>query len=339
MKKSKLNTYNPTGTIIAITGTVPDGYLACDGSYVNIADYQNLYNVLTNEGTTFPYGANSGSTFKLPDLSDSSIEGGTQSNIGTSTGNNVNVESPLGIEVSGGNFTSNYTTGPLNYSVDVTNLNLSTSDSNTNSHQVSANNFPAHSHETINWHNRALTGNTEIQHSLVNLNNVTPRNTVNRNLYLIGNATNHYANGNYRYRRRAGGQGNAIRYQTTGNQEFRYRGQGASDASRIDINGGSGNNQRVDVERYAADLDNTGTNVMMWGETWRGMDKGHSHGVGNLYSGSQINAGNVTTSNNDAGEVNIDMNNEGNFNVGADINCTFSDLQGKQVLVLYAIKY
>ena len=339
MKKSKLNTYNPTGTIIAITGTVPDGYLACDGSYVNIADYQNLYNVLTNEGTTFPYGANSGTTFKLPDLSDSSIEGGTQSNIGTSTGNNVNIESPLGIEVTGGNFTSNYTTGPLNYSVDATNLNLSTADSATSEHQVSTNNFPAHSHETINYHNTAWTGNSELQHSLVVMDNQNPRTTVTRNLYLVGSANNNYANENYRYRRRRGGQGNAIRYQNQGNHEVRYRADGSGDGSRVAINEGTGNNQRIAVEDYIADLDNTGTNVQQWGETWRGMGKGHSHGVGNLYSGSQINAGNITTSNNDAGQVNIDMNNEGNFNVGADINCTFSDLQGKQVLVLYAIKY
>lgn len=54
----------PVGTIIIRAGsTIDDGWLLCDGSYVNTADYPELYAHL---GTT--YGALVGSTFKLPSL-------------------------------------------------------------------------------------------------------------------------------------------------------------------------------------------------------------------------------------------------------------------------------
>ena len=53
----------------------PTGWLFCDGQEVLITTYQNLYNSLTSNGTTFPYGANTngsggaGSThFRIPNF-------------------------------------------------------------------------------------------------------------------------------------------------------------------------------------------------------------------------------------------------------------------------------
>jgi microcystin-dependent protein len=53
----------------------PTGWLFCDGQEVLITTYQNLYNALTSNGTTFPYGANTngsggaGSThFRIPNF-------------------------------------------------------------------------------------------------------------------------------------------------------------------------------------------------------------------------------------------------------------------------------
>jgi microcystin-dependent protein len=54
----------PVGTIIIRNdSTISDGWLLCDGSYANTADYPELYSHI---GTT--YGALVGSTFKLPPL-------------------------------------------------------------------------------------------------------------------------------------------------------------------------------------------------------------------------------------------------------------------------------
>jgi len=54
----------PVGTIvIRANSTIDDGWLLCDGRYVNTADYPELYSHL---GTT--YGALVGSTFRLPPL-------------------------------------------------------------------------------------------------------------------------------------------------------------------------------------------------------------------------------------------------------------------------------
>lgn len=69
----------PPGTVVqwagASTFTAPDGWLFADGSEWPIAQLTNLYNALTDNGTVFPYGANTngsggvGSThFRLPNL-------------------------------------------------------------------------------------------------------------------------------------------------------------------------------------------------------------------------------------------------------------------------------
>jgi microcystin-dependent protein len=69
----------PPGVIVqwagAITSGAPLGWLLANGAQVLISQYENLYNTLTNFGSTFPYGANTngsggaGSThFRLPNL-------------------------------------------------------------------------------------------------------------------------------------------------------------------------------------------------------------------------------------------------------------------------------
>jgi microcystin-dependent protein len=62
------------------SGTIsnfPSGWAICNGAQLSIATYTTLYNILTNNGTTFPYGGNtngsgaSGSThFRLPNMVD-----------------------------------------------------------------------------------------------------------------------------------------------------------------------------------------------------------------------------------------------------------------------------
>lgn len=53
----------PTGSIIArVTTTIPNGWLLCDGSPVNVSDYPNLFNILG-----YTHGG-SGSSFKLPPM-------------------------------------------------------------------------------------------------------------------------------------------------------------------------------------------------------------------------------------------------------------------------------
>jgi microcystin-dependent protein len=67
---------NVPGMISQYAGSsLPSGWLFCDGQEVLITTYQNLYNALTSNGTTFPYGANtngsggSGSThFRIPNF-------------------------------------------------------------------------------------------------------------------------------------------------------------------------------------------------------------------------------------------------------------------------------
>lgn len=66
----------PTGTIQPHAGaTAPDGFLVCDGTIVNIADYPRLYAVI---GTSWGYGNNDGLTFHLPDLRGRFLRGNTQ---------------------------------------------------------------------------------------------------------------------------------------------------------------------------------------------------------------------------------------------------------------------
>ena len=60
--------YPPVGAIIQFAGSVAAaGWLFCEGQSLTQAAYPNLYAVITNNGTVFPYGG-SGSNFNLPDL-------------------------------------------------------------------------------------------------------------------------------------------------------------------------------------------------------------------------------------------------------------------------------
>lgn len=96
----------PTGTIQPHAGgTAPDGFLVCDGSIVNIADYPKLYAVIGTSwghGNEVSPGVSDGLTFHLPDLrgrflrgvdngagrdSDASIR--TAGNAGGNTGDSV----------------------------------------------------------------------------------------------------------------------------------------------------------------------------------------------------------------------------------------------------------
>ena len=94
----------PTGALVPIAGPVslyssPSvdlfidlGLLPCSGSQWSISTYQNLYNIITQNGTVFPFGANTngsggaGSThFLLPDMyATKYFLSGTASNISVS---------------------------------------------------------------------------------------------------------------------------------------------------------------------------------------------------------------------------------------------------------------
>lgn len=65
---------NPVGTIIAFAGngSLPDGYLLCDGAAVSRTDYADLFTVI---GTTYGEG-NGSTTFNLPNLTNKFLQGG-----------------------------------------------------------------------------------------------------------------------------------------------------------------------------------------------------------------------------------------------------------------------
>ncbi len=74
----------PAGSMITFCGggTIPSGYLVCDGSPVLEVDYPDLFSAI---GTT--YGNPGGNRFNLPDMTSRFIMGATQS-IGLSGGSN-----------------------------------------------------------------------------------------------------------------------------------------------------------------------------------------------------------------------------------------------------------
>ncbi|ODN70125.1 tail fiber protein [Methylobrevis pamukkalensis] len=71
------------GEVVKFAGTgVPEGYLACEGQILNIADFQALYVTIGNT-----YGGNGTTTFALPDLRGRSIVGATSLDpVGTKVG-------------------------------------------------------------------------------------------------------------------------------------------------------------------------------------------------------------------------------------------------------------
>lgn len=102
---------NPTGTIISLMGkTAPEGYLACDGTTYNIADYPVLANYFkTQFGTSNNFGGNGSTTFAVPDLRGEFLRGtGTNSHSNQGSGASVGTHQDgtihLGIGVSDNNY-------------------------------------------------------------------------------------------------------------------------------------------------------------------------------------------------------------------------------------------
>lgn len=83
---------NPTGTIISFMGNyAPDGYLACDGSTKNIADYPRLANFFQVQfGSINKFGGDGTTTFAVPDLRGQFLRG-TGTNSDTTQGNGAAV--------------------------------------------------------------------------------------------------------------------------------------------------------------------------------------------------------------------------------------------------------
>ena len=66
----------PVGAIMAFSGTrIPDGYALCNGDYLNIADFSDLYKHFEDAGFPFADDNEPSGTFKLPDLRDRFIIG------------------------------------------------------------------------------------------------------------------------------------------------------------------------------------------------------------------------------------------------------------------------
>jgi microcystin-dependent protein len=87
----------PVGSVVMWCGTIsnyPTGWAVCNGAELLITTYTTLYNVLTNSGTVFPFGANTngsggaGSThFRMPNMVDKFIAGaGSAYSVGATGG-------------------------------------------------------------------------------------------------------------------------------------------------------------------------------------------------------------------------------------------------------------
>ena len=75
LEQIRLATVPVSGCMPYAGYNVPDGYFLANGAEILIDAYRDLYNILTNFGTTFPYGANTngsggaGNThFRLPNI-------------------------------------------------------------------------------------------------------------------------------------------------------------------------------------------------------------------------------------------------------------------------------
>jgi microcystin-dependent protein len=83
-KGSKSGGGTPTGTILAYAsnGTLPDGYLSCDGSSVSRTTYADLFDAI---GTTWGSG-NGSTTFNLPNLNSYWLKGSSTAGSSVSAG-------------------------------------------------------------------------------------------------------------------------------------------------------------------------------------------------------------------------------------------------------------
>ena len=313
MKTSTNHVYNPIGTIIVVTGDIPSGYLECDGSLVSQVTYKALYETLTNDGTTFPYGADSGSNFKLPDLQGRTPVGGTQGTLGQTSGNENSGDQALTLSVVSNvscthSITANYNAGPGNFDINA--------DANTGNHTITSANVPTHTHRMVSHNIDTHSGNQRINATLSR-----SRRTTTNSLYISENASRND------YRRRQAGNGNSIRNDTV----RRYRGQVSGDASRVP--------RQCNTMRHN-EWPNRGNNSIIWGEAARRQLGGsHGHSSANAYANANITQSNLATSRNSAGSASINVNGH-NFSVSANaISVDYGNLEGKQVLVRYAIKF
>jgi microcystin-dependent protein len=88
------NDGTPTGTVISFFGlTPPTGYLACDGTAYNIADYQALADHINTQFGSYSYfGGDGTTTFAVPDLRGEFLRGtGTNSHTNQGSGASVGV--------------------------------------------------------------------------------------------------------------------------------------------------------------------------------------------------------------------------------------------------------
>ena len=90
--KVKFTDYQNIGKIDAfMRTTAPKGYLACDGSTYNIADYPLLCDVFASDfGSVNYFGGDGTTTFKVPDLRGEFLRG-TGANSHTNQGSGANV--------------------------------------------------------------------------------------------------------------------------------------------------------------------------------------------------------------------------------------------------------
>lgn len=166
--------------------TAPGGWHVLDGRELPIADHTALYNVITVNGTVFPYGDNtngsgaSGSThFRLPDMTDLFVVGASSANVvGSTTGSNThghtfNASLPQ-INSSTSNHAHSYSPGNLantgaNHAHGVT-VNFAENNAATNVKRAATGNtgaaFVAHNHSAsantneTGDHGHSITGGT-----------------------------------------------------------------------------------------------------------------------------------------------------------------------------------
>lgn len=117
----------PVGTVMLWhKDSPPGGWHLLDGTELAIADHTSLYNLITVNGTVFPYGANTngsggaGSThFRLPDLTDLFVVGANSSgNVGTNVGSDTHthtfsIASALNTSSANSSHSHNYSPGNL----------------------------------------------------------------------------------------------------------------------------------------------------------------------------------------------------------------------------------
>ncbi len=91
---SGLETSDPVGRIVLWTNeTPPPGWLACDGSVIGKEKYRALYNVIGNR-----FGAETGTTFTLPDMRGVPPAGATITTPGFGIGDTTNIVGTAGVD-------------------------------------------------------------------------------------------------------------------------------------------------------------------------------------------------------------------------------------------------